>query len=283
MHIILGATGHVGSAVAMALLDRGESITVVTRDSKKAERFTRRGAIAATADIRDADALRAVLQRGHSAFLLMPPAAPATDTVVEEHRTVESIVRALTGTHLQKVVVQSTYGAQPGEGLGDLGVLYDFEQAVGALGIPTSVIRAAYYMSNWDSALGDARDKGIVRTFFPVDFVLPMVAPADLGMVAARLLTDEIDHTGVRYVEGPTPYTPDDVARAFVHALGRAVRAVQTPRSEWREAFESLGFSPAAATSYIRMTDATLDGAERPNTPERGRTSLSDYIDRLVR
>ena len=282
MHIILGATGHVGSAVAMALLDQGEPVTVVTRDPRRAERFTRRGAVAAVADIHDTDALRAVLQQGRSAFLLMPLADPSTDTVVEERRTVANIVRAVNGTNLQKVVVQSTEGAQPGDGIGDLGVLYEFEQAVAALGLRTSVVRAAYYMSNWDSALGTARDQGILHTFFPADFALPMVAPADLGRVAARLLTEEITHTGVRYVEGPTTYSAADVARAFAHALGRDVRIVETPRSAWVAAFQALGFSPVAATSYARMTAITVDSAERPDAPERGRTTLTEYVTGLV-
>lgn len=283
MHIILGATGHVGSAVAMALLDQGEAVTVVTRDARRAVPFTRRRAVATVADIHDADALQAVLRRGQSAFLLMPLADPSTDTVAEERRTVASIARAVQGTDLQKVVVQSTYGAQPGEGLGDLAVLYDFERAVAALGVRTSVVRAAYYMSNWDSALATARDQGVVHTFFPPDFALPMVAPADVGHVAARLLTGEIDQTGVRYVEGPTTYSAVDVAQAFARALGRDVRTVETPRSEWLTAFQALGFSPVAAASYARMTAITLDGAERPETPERGHTTLAEYVDALVR
>jgi uncharacterized protein YbjT (DUF2867 family) len=282
MHVILGATGHVGSAVAMALLDQREPVTVVTRDARRAEPFTRRGAVAAATDIHDSDALRAVLRRGRSAFLLMPPADPSTDTVAEERRTVSSIVRALQGTSLQKAVVQSTYGAQPGEGLGDLSVLYEFEQAVTALGLRTSIVRAAYYMSNWDSALGTARDEGVVHTFFPPDFTLPMVAPADVGRVAARLLTEEFEHTGVRYVEGPTEYSADDVARAFAQALGRDVRAVETPRAEWMATFHALGFSFAAATSYARMTAITLEGAERPEAPERVATTLTEYIATLV-
>jgi uncharacterized protein YbjT (DUF2867 family) len=81
MHVILGATGHVGLAVAMALLDRHEPVTTVTRDERRAEPFTRQGATPAVADVHDTDALRAVLPRGRSAFLLMPPADPSTDTV----------------------------------------------------------------------------------------------------------------------------------------------------------------------------------------------------------
>jgi uncharacterized protein YbjT (DUF2867 family) len=282
MHVILGATGHVGSAVAMALLDQREAVTVVTRDERRAEPYTRRGAMAAVADVHDTEALRAVLARGRSAFLLMPPADPSTDTVAEERRTVSSIARALEGASLQKVVVQSTHGAQPGEGIGDLGVLYEFEQAVLAVGLRTSIVRAAYYMSNWDSALGTARDEGVVHTFFPPDFSLPMVPPADVGRVAARLLADEFEHTGVRYVEGPTEYSAADVAGAFARALGRDVRAVETPRAQWMATFQSLGFSPAAAGSYARMTALTLQGAERPAAPERGATTLTEYIGTLV-
>ncbi len=74
MHIILGATGRVGSAVAMALLEQDEPVTVVTRDPLPAEPFTRRGAVAGVTNLHDVNGLRAVLQQGRTAFLLMPPA-----------------------------------------------------------------------------------------------------------------------------------------------------------------------------------------------------------------
>ena len=162
-------------------------------------------------------------------------------------------------------------------------MLYDLEQAVADLEVHASVVRAAYYMSNWDSALGTAREEGVVHTFFPRDFPLPMVAPADLGRVAARLLTTEVDHTGVHYVEGPAAYSPGDVARAFAEALGRDVRTVEVPRSEWQATFRSLGFSAAAAASYARMTGIALDGTERPEAPERGRTTLTEYVSEVLR
>jgi uncharacterized protein YbjT (DUF2867 family) len=282
MFIVLGATGHVGSAVASALLDRGAPVVVVTRDRQRAEPFTRRGATAAELDIHDVDALRAVLRRGRAAFLLMPPADPATDTVAEERRSVAALASATRGSGLERVVVQSTYGAQPGAGLGDLGVLHELEEAVTATGVPTCIVRGAFYMSNWDGALDTARDDGVVSTFFPADFALPMVAPRDLGREAARLLTDD-EPPGVRHVEGPARYTASDVARAFAAALGRPVAAVAAPRNAWEETLRGLGFSSPAAASYARMLAITLDGEyEEPARPQRGATSLSAYVAALV-
>ncbi len=51
--------------------------------------------------------------------------------------------------------------------------------------------------------------------FFPVDLILPIVAPSDLGDVAARRLTTPVSDTGVRHVEGPERYSAREVAHVF--------------------------------------------------------------------
>lgn len=283
MHIILGGTGHVGSAAAKALLDKGEAVTVVGRDPAKGDEWQARGAKFVVIDVRDAEALRAVLRTGKRAFLLNPPADISGDTDRDERATAVAIVAALEGSGLEKVVAASTYGAQPGERIGDLSVLYEFERRLAAQPIPVAVNRGAYYFSNWDMALQSARDEGVVRTMYPADFVLPMVAPQDLGEAAARRLLEPADATGLDYVEGPERYSSADVAAEFARALGRAVRVETTPRERWEATFRELGFSEAAAHSYARMTGASLDGGfEMPDAPERGRVTLRDYIAALV-
>lgn len=283
MHIILGGTGTVGGAVARALLRQGEEVTVVTRAAAKAEQWQAEGARVAVADVRDRSALRRVLRTGRRAFLLNPPAAPDSDTVSQELETAAAITAALSDSGLEKVVVASTYGARPGSGAGDLNVLYELEQGA-ARTLPTSVMRSAYYMSNWAGALEAAQREGVLHSFYPVDFELPMVAPEDLGLAAARLLTEPAAHTGTSYVEGPEPYSALDVAEAFAQALGRPVRAVAIARERWAATFEQLGFSAVAARSYAKMTALTLDGGpEQPRQRERGSTSLQAYISQLVR
>jgi uncharacterized protein YbjT (DUF2867 family) len=282
MHIILGGTGHVGSFVARALLEQGEPVTVVTRNPQKSAEWERRGAQVAVADVHDAKALREVLRRGKRLFLLNPPADPSTDTDAEEKRTVASIIAALEGSNLQKIVAESTYGAHAGEQCGDLTILYGLEEALRAQPIPASIIRAAYYMSNWDASLATARDDGVVHSFYPADFKLPMVAPEDLGKAAARLLTEPTEHTGIHYVEGPERYSPADVASVFAALLNKPVKVVTAPRDQWEETFRSLGFSAPAARSYARMTAVTLENRYPvPDAPERGEISLRRYIAKL--
>lgn len=283
MDIILGGTGHVGGATARVLLRQGRPVTIVTRDPSKGAAWERSGAIAVVADVRDVARMRDVLRGGTRLFMLNPPAAPSTDTDVEERETVAALLAAIQGASLDHIVAESTYGAQPGERCGDLNVLYEMEEGLRRQPIPSSIIRAAYYMSNWEQALPRARDEGLLPTLFPADFLLPMVSPDDLGEVAARLLIASQPGFHIHPVEGPRRYTPADVASAFAQALGRDVRPQVTPRDEWYAAYRHLGFSNAAARSYERMTDVTLRGDyEMPTAPIRGATTLQDYVRRLV-
>lgn len=283
MHIILGGTGNVGSAVARALLKRREPVLVVTRDPSKAEGLCRDGANVAVADVHDTETLRGIFRQGQRLFLLNPPAAPSSDTTAEERRSLAAILSAIDGSGLEKIIAESTYGAKPGERIGDLGVLYEMEQALTAQSIPTTIIRAAYYMSNWHASLPTAREQGVVQTLYPEDFKLPMVAPLDIGEIAARLMTEPIKQTGLHYVEGPDRYSSQDVAVAFATALGRPVSAESVPRDQWLATFKSIGFSNEAAESFANMTAVTLDEVFPDlNSVERGVTSLHNYLLQMV-
>jgi len=282
MYIILGGTGHIGSALARILLDRGERVTVVTRREEKRGEWEKSGAEVAVVDVRDTEALRRVFSCGKRAFLLNPPAAPSSDIDVEERRTVQSIVAALDGSGLERVVAQSTYGAQAGRNIGDLGVLYEFEEALHRQPIGTAIIRGAYYMSNWDMSLETARTDGRVNTFFPGAFKLPMVAPHDIAEFAAALLTETTGSVGLHYIEGPERYSASDVAAAFAHALGRTVTVDTVPEGQWMDTLMAVGFSERAAESMATMTRITLNDAELPEAPVLGATTLGQYIEAVV-
>ena len=278
MFIIMGGTGHVGSAVADALLRDGEDVTIVTRSAQSAVPWRARGASIAVADLNDAGGLRDVFRMGRRALLLNPPADPSEDTDAVEHRTVDNILDALEGSGLEKVVAVSTYGAARGERIGDLGTLWRMERGLAQQEIPAAVNRGAYYMSNWNGVIDAARESGALPTMLPADLTMPMVAPADVGEAAAQRLVSDVDDIGIRYVEGPRRYTAADVARVFARQLNREVRLEVIPPEDLEATFTALGFSPAAASSYAGMTRLTIDGPELPDAPWRGSTTLEQYV-----
>lgn len=279
MFIVMGATGNVGAAVANELLNRGEEVTILTRRPEGAGAWAGRGATVAQADANDIGSLKEAFRKGKRAFLLNPPGDRRGDTDKTERRTIANILAALEGSNLDMVVAASTYGAQPGEAIGDLSTLWHLEEGLRSQSIPAAINRGAYYMSNWLGFADAIRETGVLPSLFPADTEMPMVAPADLGRAAAARLLGPADDTTVRHIEGPARYTSQNVADAFARALGRQVEVDVASRETWEAGFKSIGFSPEAAGAYARMTAVSLDkGFDAPASPSRGATDLDTFI-----
>jgi uncharacterized protein YbjT (DUF2867 family) len=285
MHIITGGTGHVGSALAEALLRKGEQVTIISRSSKSAREWMNKGAQIAVADIYDTVALHEIFKKGRSIFILNPPADPMTDTPLQERKTAASLVEALKNSNAEKVVVESTLGAQPGYNIGDFGVLYELEQNVATLSYPYSIIRPAYYMSNWVEQLPAIKEKGELMSFFPADLKFPMVAPPDIGELAAHLMTEN-HQPKINSIHGPELYSARDVAASFSKALDKKVNVKVIPKDQWKATYRSLGFSEAGAESYTNMTEISLNDFEKTTNTTgyiKGKTTLQEYIHGLIK
>lgn len=64
MYVIMGGTGHVGSATAAAPLARGEQVAIVTHDANRAGAWLREGAEIVEANVNEVASLRAAFRRG---------------------------------------------------------------------------------------------------------------------------------------------------------------------------------------------------------------------------
>ena len=144
MFVVMGGTGHIGSELTKNLLLSGRDVTVVTRSGKRAENLVKLGAQLAEIDISDHRSLNEVLKQASGVYILNPPANPVHDVDVEERRTIAAITRALENTNLEKVIVQSTYSAQEGDHIGDLGSLYLLEVKVKEIYPEALIVRAAF-------------------------------------------------------------------------------------------------------------------------------------------
>lgn len=283
MYILLGGTGHITSAITDVLSNKKEQVSVITHNPEKVSDIESKGAGAIVADVNNREDLQKALKKVKRLFILNPPADPGTDTATEELKSVKSIVAALEGLQPEKIVAESTYGAQPGDNIGDLSVLYNMEQGLTHSGKDVSIIRAAYYMSNWDFSLETAKAEGKIYTLYPVDFKLPMVAPKDIAQFAAHLLISPPEKTKIYHICGPEEYSANDVAEAFAKALGKTVEAVQIPEQEWESFLQKAGFSEKAAHSMANMTRITLHKDYIvTDAPHKGTTTIATYIINLI-
>jgi NAD(P)H dehydrogenase (quinone) len=85
-----------------------------------------------------------------------------------------------------------------------------------------------------------------------------MVAAADIGLVAARLLRETWSGRQIVELEGPRRRTPNDVAATFSQIFRKPVRIEIVPRETWEELFVSQGMKHP--TPRIQMLDGFNQG-----------------------
>lgn len=283
MYIVLGATGNIGSELTKLLVQDGKKVIGITHNKDRIHQIEQLGARPAVVNVLDTESLTKIFNEGQKLFVLNPPGDITQNASEQEFKTVDAIIKAIENSDLEKVVAESTYGAQSGKNIGDLGVLYHMEELLAAVRPTTVIIRGAYYMSNWNMSVETAKTEGKIYTLFPTDFRIPMVAPADIAAFAAKLLTNEVDTANPYHIAGPQDYSPNDVSCAFAEALNMPVQAVEVKSNEWISFLMKAGFSRESAESMANMTRLTLEqDFEKPELPTRGKTTLQQYIDAFI-
>jgi uncharacterized protein YbjT (DUF2867 family) len=283
MYAVTGITGQVGGVTGRALLDAGLSVRAVVRDAAKGAAWKKCGCEVALADMNDAPALTAAFRGASGVFVLIPSNFDPEPGFPEVRAIIAALVTAISAAKPPKVVFLSTIGAQATQTnlLNQLGLV---EQALGALAMPVSFLRAAWFMENsaWD--VEPARDRGVISSFLqPLDKPVPMVATADVGRVAAELLRETWTGRRIIELEGPARVTPNQIAATFAEMFG-AVRAEAVPRQTWEQLFKSQGMKHPEPR--IQMLDGFNQGwiefEQNETMRRRGRIGLKEVLMGLV-
>jgi uncharacterized protein YbjT (DUF2867 family) len=284
-YVVAGVTGHTGSVVAQTLLDSGRKLRVLVRDPHKAERWKKRGAHVAQADLSSAHDLLNAFRGAEAAYLLLPALPPSTTGVRgKAKKMIDAMVQAIGGTDVKHVVFVSSQGAQHADGTGPIVLLHDAEQELRTLKTPVTFLRPCYFVENWGPALPDAKE-GLLNTFLPAELKWPHVATHDVGQTAAQLLLEHPKQHRVVELCGPEDVGPVDVARALSKLLETEVEPLVEPLDQAAEAFKAMGFSPELATMYQHLYEAIASRRVVPEHPEslvRGKETLEQTLQAML-
>lgn len=284
MFAITGITGQVGGVVARLLLASGHDVRAVVRDAAKGESWAKEGCEVALADVNDQHALQDAFEGTEGVFILLPPTFDPSPGFTEACKAIATLRAALAAAKPRKVVVLSTIGAQATQP-NLLNQLQIMEQELGSLPMPVAFLRAAWFIENaaWDIA--PARETGVVPSFLqPLDKLVPMVATADIGRVAADLLRETWTGRRIIELEGAQRVSPNMIAESLGRLLGRDVRMNIVARDTWEDLFRSQGMKNPLPR--MQMIDGfneewiCFEGGE--NEVRRGRVPLDTVLQSLI-
>lgn len=254
MYTIIGVTGHVGHVVATHLQNLNLPFKAVVRNEARAAVLQQQGIVTAVAELSDAAALTAAFAGSEAVFVMTPPLFASEEPMAEHDAMLEALTIALKTTSPKKVVYLSSIGGQHENGTGAIKKLYDMERAFSKLTMPTAAIRAGWFMENFTGNVEGIRETGKLMSFIaPVSKVVPMIATADIGLLATNLLQEEWQGHRVLELAGAEPYSCEDVAKAFENLLKRPVEAEAISETAYEDAYLSFGFTPKASVLMAEM------------------------------
>lgn len=225
-HLILGGTGTVGSQVVRRLVDRGESVRVVTRSPDKLDGLPD-GVVGVEADMNDPLSFEGKFEGSRTLFLLNP----LSQTELQEGLfALEEAKRA----DMDHIVYLSVQNVERGAHLPHFASKIAVENALKASAIDYTVLRPSSFFQN-DYWLREALVEHGVYPYPLGDVGVSRVDVRDIGEAAANALTDERHRNRTYALVGPDALTGTDCARIWGEALGKEVRYGGDDLDAWEE------------------------------------------------
>ena len=288
-YVVTGATGQVGSAVVDYLISQSVPVRVVIRSENKAESFRLRNIDVAIADLSDAKALTKAFQGAKAVFAMNPPAYDTSDMHAVAATVGQALASAIKAAKVERVVVLSSVGSERDSKTGNILTTYILENTLRESAPQVVMVRAASFTDNWLSAVSafkHGHSPVIGSPFQKLDRKIPHVATNDIGRVSAEYMikpADEVDKLTIIELEGPEPYSPNDVAKVTGEILGKSVSASTMSEDMIRQLFGRLGWSKKTVDQYIEMIQGFDDNTIRWTTDEnvsriKGTTTLSEVL-----
>lgn len=233
--LVVGATGTQGGAVADHLLS-GEygafDVHVLTRspDSDRAQTLADRGATVIEGNLLHKDSLSPAVETVDAVYCVTTP-AEGIDTEIEQGTNMAEVAA---DAGIEHVVFSSAQGAEHNTGVPHWDSKYEIEQRLHNLELPTTTIRIAALMQNYErqremilnGTLASPLAEGVSRQ---------LVDARDIGALTATALANPEEYVGEVIELAGDEHTVESAAEVFTNVTGTEVEPQHIPIAVARE------------------------------------------------
>lgn len=284
-YVVTGASGNIGRRVASALLAKGQTVRVLTRDARNVQDLVAQGATALVGSPTDVGYLTRAFAGSDAVFAMTPPNYVAASYRGAANEVGKALAAAIVESGVKKVVNLSSVGGEQPDGTGPIKGLHDQEVRLNAIkGLDVVHLRPAYFMENLFFTLDPIKTMGLVGTPLAPTTRFPMIATQDIAAAAAELLL-ALDFKGSSFVEllGARDVTMLEVTEAVKAATGKDLKYAQFPYADARAAMVGAGLSPDTADQMVEMYQAMNGGTLKPVKGRDARSTTKTTIEEYAK
>jgi uncharacterized protein YbjT (DUF2867 family) len=233
--LVTGATGRQGGAVTRSLLAAGWKVKALVRDTKKTASRTifRKGADLVMGDLDDRDSLDRALKDVYGVFSVQTWEGHGVAGEVRQGKNLADA--AAKNPEVKHFVYSSAAGATLKTGVPFFDSKATIEDHLRSTGLPSTIYRPVYFMSNFNSPeMHAAIMKGLMTMAINPDKSLQMFAVEDLGGFVRMAFERPDEYIGKAIDLAGDEMTMTQVAAAFSRLIGKTVRYFYQPIEEVR-------------------------------------------------
>lgn len=295
--LVVGATGHLGTAVVDRLRGAGQPVRALVRPASPRE-FSAEGVELAFGDLRELESLVAACQ-GVSTVVAtanaVVPRGGGTFSEVED-TGYANLLDACRAENVRRIVFMSAPSTPYDKSVTTFRLKRLIEDRIRQSGLAHAIFRGDFFMDDWFALMGSSiplrgsRGHTLRRPFwFAKGFTAfagttiekrglalvpgdgrtrhtPVALDDVAAVLAAAASAPEDGENRIEDLGGPEILSWDDIVAVFERVLGRRLKKIHTPAKVYRVAADVLeAFSPPAgnlmAMSWVAaMCDTAFDG-----------------------
>jgi uncharacterized protein YbjT (DUF2867 family) len=283
--VLTGSLGHISKPLAIELIAKGHSVTVISSKAERQKEIETIGAKAAIGSILDANFLAATFKGADIVYLMEPPFNFFDHSLdMENHWLIiaNSYVQAIQQSDVTKVIHLSSIGGHTDKGVGMLATHHLVENILKELPNIVSIktMRPVGFYYNMYAFIPAIKNAGAIVQNYGGDEKEPWTSPLDIADVIAEEIEKPFNGRFVRYIASDE-VSPSEAAKLLGEAIGK-------PDLQWNviadEQFENnllnIGFTPQAAKGVTEMNAGrrnNLYDDYKQNNPILGKIKLSDF------
>lgn len=264
MYFITGSTGNTGKPIALALLEAGKNVRVISRDAEKAKELTDKGAELFVGDTTNAELLKRAFNGVTAVYAMIPMNFQAEDFTASQVQHAEAIAAALEFCKVPYVVSLSSQGAHLESGSGLVLGIHKMEKLFNGIeALNTLHLRAGYFMENTLSMVGLVKQAGIMGSPIKSDVPLSAIATKDIAEYASkRLLALNFEGNNVQGLLGARDVTYAEIAKTYGASVGKTnLEYVDSSYENFKKMLmEQMGASESVADKFNEMFASLNEG-----------------------
>ncbi|GHO64128.1 NmrA family transcriptional regulator [Ktedonobacter sp. SOSP1-52] len=184
--LVLGATGRQGGATVRQLLTRGWNVRALVRhtDTRSARDLQLQGVELVQGDLDQPASLRNALESVYGVFSVQTSFSEGG--LEAEVRWGKAIADAALAAGISHFVYSSVGAAERNSGIGHFESKWQIEQHIRTLGLPATILRPTFFMSNLTFPIvTQSEGSMLIRFGVRADAVIQMITVEDIGAFAA--------------------------------------------------------------------------------------------------